>query len=258
MLYLIGLGLNDEKDISIKGLEAIKSCSKVFLENYTSILNNSLPSDLEKFYNKKIILANRNLVETESNKVLTNAKTENIAFLVVGDVFSATTHTDLFQRALKKGIKVEIINNTSIMNAIGITGLQLYKFGKTTSITYPEENFKPETAYDVIKMNKTNKLHTLILLDIKMNEKGFKQRTFMTINEAIKIFKKIEQKRNEKVITKDTKLIGCARLGSTNQTIKAGLIKDLENFDFGKPLHCLIVPAEMHFIEEEMFEYYTK
>ena len=258
MLYLIGLGLNDERDISIKGLEAIKSCSKVFLESYTSILNKASKSDLEKLYEKKIILANRNLVEQESNKILTNAKTENVAFLVVGDVFSATTHTDLFQRALKKGIKVEVINNTSVMNAIGITGLQLYKFGKTTSITYPENNFKPETAYDVIKMNIANKLHTLVLLDIKMKEKGFEEKTFMTINEAIKILSEIEQKRNEKVITKDTKLIGCARLGNTNQIIKAGTIKDIEKFDFKEPLHCLIIPSEMHFIEEEMFEYYQK
>ncbi len=38
MLYLIGLGLGDEKDITVKGLEAVKSCSKIFLEAYTSIL----------------------------------------------------------------------------------------------------------------------------------------------------------------------------------------------------------------------------
>lgn len=37
-LYIIGLGLGDEKDITIKGAEAIKNCDKVFLEAYTSIL----------------------------------------------------------------------------------------------------------------------------------------------------------------------------------------------------------------------------
>ena len=37
-LYLIGLGLNDEKDITVKGLEAIKNCESVYLENYTSVL----------------------------------------------------------------------------------------------------------------------------------------------------------------------------------------------------------------------------
>lgn len=58
MLYIIGLGLcvshsliwycksltrilrrNDEKDITVKGLEAIKASKRVYLEAYTSILN---------------------------------------------------------------------------------------------------------------------------------------------------------------------------------------------------------------------------
>lgn len=38
MLYLIGLGLADETDITVKGLAAVKSCSRVYLEAYTSIL----------------------------------------------------------------------------------------------------------------------------------------------------------------------------------------------------------------------------
>jgi len=258
MLYLIGIGLNDEKDITVKGLEAIKSCSKVFLEAYTSVLNNSSKEDLEKFYGKEIKLADRNMVEKDSDKILVEAKDNNIAFLVVGDVFSATTHVDLMQRAKNKQIEVKIINNTSVTNAIGITGLQLYKFGKTTSITYPEDNFKPETAYDVIKMNKANKLHTLVLLDIKMKEANFEERTFMTINEAINILKEIEEKRGEKVITNDTKIIGCGRLTNKEEIIKAGTIEELEKADFGKALHCLIFPGELHFVEEEMFESYRK
>lgn len=38
MLYLIGLGLGDATDITVKGLQAVKSCSRVYLEAYTSIL----------------------------------------------------------------------------------------------------------------------------------------------------------------------------------------------------------------------------
>lgn len=38
MLYVIGLGLADERDITVKGLEIVKRCSKVILEAYTSIL----------------------------------------------------------------------------------------------------------------------------------------------------------------------------------------------------------------------------
>jgi hypothetical protein len=38
MLYLVGLGLSDETDITVKGLEAVKKASRVYLEAYTSIL----------------------------------------------------------------------------------------------------------------------------------------------------------------------------------------------------------------------------
>lgn len=38
VLYLIGLGLHDEKDVTIRGLEAIKGSERVYLEAYTSIL----------------------------------------------------------------------------------------------------------------------------------------------------------------------------------------------------------------------------
>ena len=38
MLYLIGLGLADEKDITVKGLETVQKAERVYLEAYTSIL----------------------------------------------------------------------------------------------------------------------------------------------------------------------------------------------------------------------------
>src|SRR3989338_6805949 len=87
-LNFIGIGLNDEKDISLKGLEIVKKADFAYLESYTSKLN--VPIDyLEKLYGKKIIIANRALVESEAEKtILANAKDNEVAFLVVGDVFS--------------------------------------------------------------------------------------------------------------------------------------------------------------------------
>ena len=38
MLYLIGLGLGDAKDITVRGLEVVKSAKQVYLEAYTSVL----------------------------------------------------------------------------------------------------------------------------------------------------------------------------------------------------------------------------
>lgn len=38
MLYFIGLGLADEKDITVKGLEIVQKAERVYLEAYTAVL----------------------------------------------------------------------------------------------------------------------------------------------------------------------------------------------------------------------------
>jgi len=248
-LHFIGIGLYDEKDVSLRGLETIKKCNIVYLENYTSILSCSVKK-LEEFYEKKIILASRELVEKKAEKtILKHALEKDVAFLVVGDPMSATTHIDLRLRAEKAGIKCFVIHNASVFSAVGVTGLQLYKFGRTTSIPFQEENWHPETPYDAIKENMKNGLHTLLLLDLRPDEEKF-----MTVNQAIEYLLSIEEKRREKVFSKGLFCVGCARLGSLKPCIKAGNAEELLKEDFGKPMHCLIVPGKLHFAEEEALE----
>lgn len=106
VLYFIGLGLGDEKDITLNGLEAIQSCEKLFLEHYTSILSVGVER-LEALYGKKVQVCYRETVEIEMDEILKEVKEnqpdKNYAFLVVGDPFCATTHSDLFLRAIELG-----------------------------------------------------------------------------------------------------------------------------------------------------------
>lgn len=103
MLFLVGLGLSDETDITVKGLEIVKKASRVYLEAYTSILlvdqavlvcrllSNFtlwlLTAAKEKYYGRSITVADREMVESNSEEILRNAQTEDVAFLVVGDPF---------------------------------------------------------------------------------------------------------------------------------------------------------------------------
>lgn len=83
MFFIIGLGLGDNEDVTVKGLNAIKSSERVYLEAYTSILG--IDKDkLEKFYDKKIIIADRDMVEQNSDELLRDANEKNVSFLVVG------------------------------------------------------------------------------------------------------------------------------------------------------------------------------
>lgn len=45
MLYIIGLGLGDEKDITLRGLEAVKKGQKLYIESYTSLLSFGISKD---------------------------------------------------------------------------------------------------------------------------------------------------------------------------------------------------------------------
>ncbi|ELP92068.1 diphthine synthase, putative [Entamoeba invadens IP1] len=252
MLYIIGLGLYDEKDITVRGLEAIKSCDKIFLEHYTAILQCDV-TRLEEFYGKKVIVADRDLVESEADVILEPAKTEKVALLVVGDVFGATTHSDIFCRCKKSGIEVKVIHNASIMNAVGCSGLQLYRFGQTVSVCFWTDNWKPFSYYQRIKTNRDNNMHTLVLLDIKVKERSeeniikgrdiFEPPRYMTINQCIDQLLQVENSQKSGVYNEDTYVVGLARVAAPDQKIVFGKMKDLLTYDFGAPLHCLLIPS---------------
>lgn len=204
MLYLIGLGLGYEKDITVHGLEVIRKCSKIYLEHYTAVLDVDIKK-MNAFYEKEITLADREFVES-GDELLSQAEKEDIALLVVGDPFGATTHTDLVLRAVERGIPCEPIHNCSIMNAIGCTGLQLYHFGQTVSIVFFQDNWKPDSFYDKIEQNLNIGLHTLLLLDIKVKEQSIENMArgkleyepprFMTVAQCCQQLLEVIERRN--------------------------------------------------------------
>ncbi|KAK3147225.1 hypothetical protein QOZ80_3BG0279690 [Eleusine coracana subsp. coracana] len=271
MLYIVGLGLGDERDITVRGLDAVRSCAKVYMEAYTSLLSLGLdPSslaNLEKLYGKEITVADREMVEERADQMLSEAAGADVAFLVVGDPFGATTHTDLVVRAKKLGVEVKVIHNASVMNAIGVCGLQLYHYGETISIPFFTESWRPDSFYKRIQNNRQLGLHTLCLLDIRVKEptfeslcrggkKVYEPPRFMTVNTAISQLLEVEEAHGESAYTKDTLCIGVARLGSDDQKIVAGPMERLLDVDFGPPLHCLIIVGKTHPLEEEMIEFY--
>ena len=166
---MIGLGLSDEKDISVKGMEAVQASDKVYLEMYTAILMIS-NERLSQFFNKEITIADRDFVESGCTQMIEEAKTQTVSFLVVGDPFCATTHTDLYLRCVEAGVKVNVIHNASIVSAMGCCGLQVYRFGEIISIPFFTQSWRPTSFYAKIKQNATVGLHTLCLLDIKVKE----------------------------------------------------------------------------------------
>ncbi|MDO5826290.1 MAG: diphthine synthase [Methanosphaera sp. rholeuAM130] len=246
MLYFIGLGLFSEDDISIKGFNALSNVDVIYAEFYTAKLMGGNIDNLISKVDVPFVKLKREDVE-DKNIVLEEAMSKDVAFVVAGDPLMATTHTELYVEAKSKGIDTRIIHGSSIFSAApGLSGLQAYKFGKTTTVPFPDENFFPHSPYDAIKSNLDMGLHTLVLLDIQAHKNRF-----MTINEAIDYLSKVESDRNEGVFADDTIVIGIAQAGSDNPVVKGGRVCDVAGYDFGSPLHCMIVPGNLHFVEAE-------
>ncbi|KAG6449991.1 diphthine methyl ester synthase [Manduca sexta] len=252
MFYLIGLGLGDAKDITVKGLEIVKNCDKVYLEAYTSILTVGKET-LEEFYGRPLILADRELCESSIDNVLEEAREKHIALLVVGDPLGATTHTDMLLRAKEFGVSTQIVHNASIMNAVSCCGLQLYNFGETVSIPYWTDTWKPDSFFEKIVANFARNLHTLCLLDIKVKEpteesltkkvRQYMDPKFMSVKEAAQQLIHIIENHPESEINKSTTAVGLCRVGAPDQKIAVSSIEAMQQCDLGPPLHSLVIPA---------------
>jgi diphthine synthase len=246
-IYFIGLGLYDEKDVTLKGLETAKKCDLVFAEFYTSLLAGTTMSRIEAMIGKTIRRLSREDVELNFERtVLSEARDKDVAFLTAGDPMVATTHSDLRIRAKRMGIESYVIHAPSIYSAIAITGLQIYKFGKSATVAYPEKNWFPTSHYDVIRENRERGLHTMLFLDIKAH-----QNRYMTANEAMEILLQVEDRKEDGIFTPDTLVVVLARAGSLNPTLRAGYVKDMINEDFGRQPHVMVVPGRLHIVEAE-------
>lgn len=246
MLYFIGLGLFSEDDISFKAYKALESVDCIYAEFYTAkLMGGNLDNLIDKL-DVPFVSLNRQEVE-EENIIIREAMTKDIAFVTAGDSLMATTHTDLYVEAVNKGIETQVIHGSSIFSAApGLCGLQAYKFGKTTTVPFPDDNFFPHSPYDSIKLNSSMGLHTLVLLDIQAHKDRY-----MTVNQAIDYLSTVENERHENVFTEDTIVVGIAQAGSEHPIIKGGRSVDVAEYDFGEPLHCMIVPSDLHFLEAE-------
>jgi diphthine synthase len=244
MLYIVGLGIWDEKDLSLRSIEACKKSKEVYAELYTARWGGNIKS-LEKIIGKKIRVLERPDLEEKSLSLIEKAKTKDIAILFPGDPLSATTHLSLVSEAKESRIPVKIIHSSSIFTAVAECGLSLYNFGKTVSIPAPQKGFAPVSFGDSILKNRKCGLHTLCLLDIGM-----------VVSQAIEILLGLEKSTKKKLIS-DQKVIACSCLGSDKQKILYGSAASLLTSDLGPP-SVLIVPGKMHFTEKEFLERFQK
>ena len=243
-LIFVGLGLGGANDMSLRALEELKSCDRIYGEFYTSKLIDSDMGGLERLIGKEVRLLDRTAVE-EGEEVIDAAKTMRVAFVCAGDTMAATTHLDIRLRAMEEKIPTRLIHGVSIFTACASSfGLQPYKFGRTITLPFQEEHFQPTSPYENILENKRRGLHSLVLLDIQDDIKRY-----MTAADGVRWLLEAEQRIGGGLIAHETVICAAARIGSKTEKLVAGYPEKILGSDVGGPLHTLILPGKLHFME---------
>ncbi|WP_324757252.1 diphthine synthase [Haloarcula montana] len=248
MLTFVGLGLYDERSVTLAGRDAIEAADRVFAEFYTSRLVGTDLESLEAAHGTDIEVRDRAGVERDPEPVLAAAETETVVFLTAGDTMVSTTHTDLRLRAERRGIETGVIHGTTAQTAAGsLTGLQNYRFGKATTLPFEDAHGGdgvPDSVVSTIEANQARDLHTLVYLDIKVDDPHWDDSddTYMTADHAAELLADRFPDQLGVVV---------ARAGSLDPTVVADTLTTLSEREFGAPLHLLVVPADLHPVEED-------
>lgn len=251
MLVFIGLGYST-RHLTEEAKIEIKSADVIYIDTYTSLYEDPFDKVISLNPSAKYVLAKRRDLEGRSiQSIVEEARKKKVVIAIPGDPFIATTHDAIWSEALKHGIEVKVVNGISISTMIqSRLGLQFYRFGKPVTLVYPDHS-KPMSVIEVIYDNLSRNQHTLVLLDLRLDEPIPRA---MNIREAVELLIELDE---EKIVEKQI-AIGAARLGWRDEKICADVLVNLGKYLFPPPPHSLVVVARPNPVEVEFIEYWRK
>jgi len=252
-LNFVGLGLHDERGLSLRGLEEARAAELVFIELYTSRLPALSLERLEQLIGKSVRVLKRSDLEEDSSETLKAMAGKRCVLLVPGDPLVNTTHTALRLEAERRGMKTGVVHAASITSAVaGATGLQSSKFGRTVSMPIPRDAPAVESPYLWIFENISKGLHTLVLLEMDLEANRY-----LTIAECITVLRSLEALYAKGIARPQSLAIGLARIGSEDFKVKADRLERLAHVDFGEPPHSIVFPSRLHFVEVDALKVFA-
>ena len=241
MLSFVGLGLWDERSVTVEGREILRNADRVFAEFYTSRLMGTDAASLAAHHGVEIEVRDRAGVEQNPDPVLAAAEDGHAVFLTAGDTMVSTTHVDLRLRAHERDIDTRVVHGTTASAAAAsLTGLQNYRFGKATTLPFPYAHGGegvPTSVSDAIDTNRERGLHTLVYLDIKQT-----RAEYMRADTAAGLLVDGYE---------DALGVAVCRAGSPDPRVEADRLSALAEGSFGDPLHLLVIPGDLHHVEAD-------
>jgi len=230
-LNIIGSGLRGIGSLTIMEMDILGRSDHIFIDDYTSIFPESFREDLEKSISKPIILLKREDVESFS---FIKEGSGTVSLIVSGDPMTSTTHFSIISYCKINNIKWRIFENASITGAVaGRTGLSSYRTGITVSLPEIYENFIPVSPLQNIVRNLRNRLHTIILIDLKNG----KNLDIVRVHHIVKV---MIEKTGYRELQSIPVLI-LQRVGWNDEHIFTSTLDEMGNRKVESP-YCLVVP----------------
>ena len=259
---LIGMGPGKVESMTLEAVEVAKNADIRLYEAYTALWHEHELSKLEGLIGP-IERIMRPAVERPED-LFERAQSQSIAILVVGDPMQATTHVDFQLRAQKAGIPIRVIHGISVTTLVpGSTGLSDYKFGRSTTLTYPYGDWIVTSPLEVMLRNQMQGLHTLVLFDLDPTGAGTGDQRPMQPADAFTSIEKMMQKLDDSDVDVTLKeqatslfesmCVLCCDLGTDDAFMKTTSISNLKTQSGGR-LNCMVFLANLSEMEQEAID----
>lgn len=239
--------MNPKRHLTREATEALRSADAIFGESYTSIGPEGWVEFVEAEASRSVEMLKRQEVE-DPKAILEAARNGTAALAVLGDPAFATTHSSLVERSKDAGIETRVIPGISILSlAVAATGLQSYKFGRTTTIPRWHPGFEPLSPLDPLRENLSRGMHTLALMDTGDGERP------MGAVEGGKLLMEMAARTDAKkrLVDEETMVLVLERLGWDDEVTSACHLGEWDDVEFGPPPHALVLPGPLHVSEAE-------
>ena len=271
-IILVGMGPGRCEMMTQEAINAARLADHRRYEAYTALWPQDELDKLEERVGS-ITKVMRPEIE-DAAELLELAKSSLVAVMIVGDPLQATTHVDLQLQANEMGVPCRVMHGISITTILsGAIGLSNYKFGRSTTLTYPYGGWIATSPLEVIASNQYQGLHTLVLLDLDPSGQGIGNQKPMSPEDAYNSMELMWLKMEdmaEDFMQPDDELEGMKQkailellenglgglrvvlasdMGCTNERIISTKFTQLSEFEGGR-LNCLVVPANLGEVEE--------
>ena len=271
-IILVGMGPGRCEMMTQEAINAARLADHRRYEAYTALWPQDELDKLEEQVGS-ITKVMRPEIE-DATELLELAKSSLVAVMIVGDPLQATTHVDLQLQANEMGVPCKVMHGISITTILsGAIGLSNYKFGRSTTLTYPYGGWIATSPLEVIASNQYQGLHTLVLLDLDPSGQGIGNQKPMSPEDAYTsmelMWLKMEdmaedfmqpndelEGMKQKAILEllenglgDLRVVLASDMGCTNESIISTKFAQLSEFEGGR-LNCLVVPANLGEVEE--------